>query len=120
MPTLTRSRASQQLADSGIEVCGYGVGGSEDDDEEHIRSTSNWPIDLGATTARWSSHPENEGIHGLSVADEFDRLAIHNHGPGATYSTVEEVASVLDPDDPHRSVPACRHRPSDRERNLPK
>jgi len=94
-----------QLADSGVEVCGYGVVSFEDDDEEHIRSTFELVDRLGGDYCSLEFPPDNEGIRNqlLSVADEFDLdLAIHNHGPGATYSTVEEVASVLDTvDDPH-------------------
>jgi sugar phosphate isomerase/epimerase len=93
-----------RLADSGLDVCGYGVVDFDDDDEEHIRSAFELVDRLGGDYCSLEFPPDDEGIRDrlLSVAGEFDLdLAIHNHGPDATYSTVEEVASVLDAaDDP--------------------
>lgn len=93
-----------RLADSGIEVCGYGVVSFEDAEEERIRTTFELVDRLGGDYCSLEFSPADEVLRDrlLSVADEFDLdLAIHNHGPSATYSKVEEVASVLDAvDDP--------------------
>jgi sugar phosphate isomerase/epimerase len=93
-----------RLADSGIEVCGYGVVSFEDADEERVRATFELVDRLGGDYCSLEFPPADEAIRDrlLPVAAEFDLdLAIHNHGPGETYSRVEEVASVLDAaDDP--------------------
>ena len=73
----------EALASAGLDVCGYGVVDFEAGDEDEVRETL------------------------LSSAAEFGLdLTIHNHGPGATYATVDEVASVLDAADDDR-LGAC-------------
>ena len=97
-------RVRNRLADSGIEVCGYGVVPFEGEDQRRVRATFELVDRLGGDYCSLEFPSDDEGIRDrlLSVADEFDLdLAIHNHGPGATYSTVEEVTSVLNAaDDP--------------------
>ncbi|WP_123623993.1 sugar phosphate isomerase/epimerase [Halorubrum sp. CSM-61] len=102
-------RVRDRLADSGIEVCGYGVVPFEDDDEERIRATFELVDRLGGEYCSLEFPPNDDGLRDrlLSVADEFDLdLAIHNHGPGATYSRVEEVTRVLESADSPR-LGAC-------------
>lgn len=89
----------QQLADAGLDVCGYGVVPFEEDRKESIRETFELVDRLGGDYCSLEFPPDDPGIRErlVSVAGEFDLdLAIHNHGPGATYSTVDEVAGVLE------------------------
>lgn len=97
------------LAGAGLEVCGYGVVSFEDDDEGQIRTTFELVDRLGGDYCSLEFPPDDLEIREtlLSIASEFDLdLAIHNHGPDATYSTVDEVASVLDETDDPR-LGAC-------------
>lgn len=97
-------RVKDRLADAGLDVCGYGVVSFEDNDEGQIRATFELVDRLGGDYCSLEFPPDDPAIRKtlLSVAAEFNLdLAIHNHGPDATYSTVDEVASVLDEvDDP--------------------
>jgi len=97
-------RVRDTLADAGLDVCGYGVVPFEDDHEGSIRETFELVDRLGGEYCSLEFPPGDAEIRDrlLSVATELDLdLAIHNHGPGATYATVEDVASVLDAaDDP--------------------
>jgi len=94
----------KRLDDAGLDICGYGVVPFEGDHEESIRQTFELVDRLGADYCSVEFPPDDQTIRGLLVsqADEYDLdLAIHNHGPGATYSTVEEVANVVEAaDDP--------------------
>jgi len=89
----------EQLASAGLDICGYGVVDFVEDDEDHIRETLSLVDRLGGDYCSLEFPPEDEAIRTtlLSSAAEFDLdLAIHNHGPDATYATVEDVTSVLD------------------------
>lgn len=88
-----------RLADAGVDVCGYGVISFEDEQVESIRQTFELVDRLGGDYCSLEFPPDETGIRDrlLSTAADFDLdLAIHNHGPDATYSTVEDVTSVLD------------------------
>lgn len=99
----------ERLADAGLAVCGYGVVAFEDESAEEIRTTFELVDRLGGEYCSLEFPPENGEIRDrlLSVAGEFDLdLAIHNHGPGATYATVADVERVLD-DTPDPHLGAC-------------
>jgi sugar phosphate isomerase/epimerase len=92
-------RVREQLASADLDVCGYGVVDFDEDDDEHVRETLSLVDRLGGDYCSLEFPPDDEEIRStlLSSADEFGLdLAIHNHGPDATYATVEDVASVLD------------------------
>ncbi len=100
----------QDLGDTGIDICGYGVVEFDaEDDESDIRETMSMIDHLGGEYCSLEFPPADKDIRErlLSVAAEFDLdLAIHNHGPGATYSTVDDVTRVLDETDDTR-LGAC-------------
>ncbi|WP_372480924.1 sugar phosphate isomerase/epimerase family protein (plasmid) [Halomicrobium sp. HM KBTZ05] len=102
--TAAIDRVRDTLADAGLGVCGYGVVSFEDESAAQIRETFELVDRLGGDYCSLEFPPEDAAIRDrlLSVAAEFDLdLAIHNHGPDATYATVDDVASVLDAaDDP--------------------
>jgi sugar phosphate isomerase/epimerase len=88
----------ETLAGADLDVCGYGVvafGG----DGPPVRETLSLVDRLGADYCSLEFPPDDTATRDrlLSEAAEFDvRLAVHNHGPGATYETVDDVAAVLD------------------------
>lgn len=89
----------EQLASAGLDVCGYGVVAFNEDDEKHVRETLALVDRLGGDYCSLEFPPDDRAIREtlLSSAAEFDlNLAIHNHGPDATYATIEDVMSVLD------------------------
>jgi sugar phosphate isomerase/epimerase len=99
----------EQLASAGLDVCGYGVVDFEAGDEDEVRETLSLVDRLGGDYCSLEFPPGNESIREtlLSSAAEFGLdLAVHNHGPNATYATVNEVASVLDAADDDR-LGAC-------------
>ena len=89
----------EELASAGLDVCGYGVVDFEAGDEDEVRETLSLVDRLGGDYCSLEFPPGDESIREtlLSSAAEFGLdLAVHNHGPDATYATVDEVASVLD------------------------
>jgi len=100
----------QDLADAGLDICGYGVVAFDaDDDEGDIRETMSMIDQLGGEYCSLEFPPTDDAVRNrlLSVGAEFDLdLAIHNHGPGETYSTVNDVTRVLDETDDTR-LGAC-------------
>jgi sugar phosphate isomerase/epimerase len=90
----------EQLADAGLDVCGYGVVDFEEsDDEESIRETFSMVERLGGEYCSLEFPPGDAPLRErlLEIAHSFEiELPIHNHGPDATYSTVEDVMEVLD------------------------
>jgi len=89
----------RDLADAGLDICGYGVAGFEDVGESRIREVFSLVDELGGDYCSLEFPPADDALRSqlLSVGAEFDLdLAIHNHGPGATYSTVDDVARALE------------------------
>jgi len=87
------------LADAELAVCGYGVVDFTDADDAEIRETFSLVDRLGGDYCSLEFPPADEDLREklLSLSAEFDlQLAIHNHGPEATYSSVDDVAAVLD------------------------
>lgn len=105
----TVDRVSEQLGDAGLDVCGYGVVDFEKSDDDAIRETFALVDRLDGDYCSLEFPPDDEQLREtlLSIAASFDLdLAIHNHGPDATYSTVEDVATVLDATEDRR-LGAC-------------
>jgi len=99
----------EQLDEAGLDVCGYGVVEFEDDDESTIRDTLRLVDRLGGDYCSLEFPPDDPSVREtlLSVARELETdLAIHNHGPEATYSSVEDVARVLE-STPDSRLGAC-------------
>jgi sugar phosphate isomerase/epimerase len=106
----TLDSIQQDLDDAGLDICGYSVVGFDaDDDEGDIRETMSMIDQLGGEYCSLEFPPADDAVRKrlLSVGAEFDLdLAIHNHGPGETYSTVTDVTRVLDKTDDTR-LGAC-------------
>jgi len=95
----TVDRVRDQHASADLDVCGYGVVEFSGDDEDAVRETMSLVDRLGGDYCSVEFDPDDRAVREtlLSSAAEFGLdLAIHNHGPDATYSTVEDVAAVLD------------------------
>jgi len=97
----------ESFADAGIDVCGYGV----------VDLGPDTPLDpLFAFADRLGveylsvDFPPSEDALALELIDHAETwgvdLAIHNHGPEATYATVEDVLAVLEEYDDDR-LGAC-------------
>jgi sugar phosphate isomerase/epimerase len=99
----------EQLASAGLEVCGYGVVDVDADDEAFVRETLALVDRLGGSYCSLEFPPAAEGIRSTLLSNAADHdldLAIHNHGPEATYETVEDVLAVLE-GTPDRRLGAC-------------
>ncbi|MFB6219578.1 MAG: sugar phosphate isomerase/epimerase family protein, partial [Halobacteriaceae archaeon] len=91
---------------AGISVCGFGVYSFES--VADVEPALDLAAGLGADYVSADFAPGDEAVIDvlLSGAEERDLLvAVHNHGPGATYSTVEELVAVLEGRD--RRLGAC-------------
>jgi inosose dehydratase len=81
---------------AGIQFCGAGVFDFESPDD--VRAPLEFASHIDASYVSAHFHPDDhETIQKLiDVAAELGlSVGIHNHGPGAIYSTVEEVLGVL-------------------------
>ena len=90
------SRAQRALRDAGITPSGVYIHDVFTADEAVAR-----PIFEFARTMRFgyiNGGPSRESLPLLNrlVPEYRVRIAIHNHGPGARYETLEHVTSVLD------------------------
>jgi sugar phosphate isomerase/epimerase len=97
-------RVLDNFKSADLQFCGAGVFTFEDPEE--VRAPLEFASDIGALYVSAHFQPDDhETIQELiDVAAELDLfVATHNHGPGAIYSTVEEVLEVLDayPDATH-------------------
>lgn len=82
---------------AGIDVCGWGVYTYEE--VADVGPALDLADALGADYVSVDFDPENEAVIEALVEGAARRdllVAIHNHGPGATYSEVEEVLAVLE------------------------
>lgn len=93
--------ARDTLAASGIDVCGYGVAEFAGDPGD-ARAALELVEMLGGEYLSCTFPPDDEAIAEALVdgGDDVD-VAIHNHGPEATYTTLADVTQVLEryPDD---------------------
>lgn len=89
----------ERLDDAGLDVCGYGVVDFAASDDDRIRETFSMVDRLGGDYCSLEFPPDDEALRHrlLEAARSFDlELPIHNHGPDATYATVEDVVDVLE------------------------
>lgn len=96
-----------RLDDAGLDVCGYGV--ERVSDLATARETLDLVEQLGGEYASIELPPDDEALASdvAAAADAYDvDLAIHNHGPGATFDAVEDVLAVLEAT-PHDRLGAC-------------
>jgi len=97
-------RVRDSFESAGIQFCGAGVFTFEE--AADVRAPLEFASDIGASYVSVHFQPDDhETIQELiDVAADLDLfVATHNHGPGAIYSTVEEVLGVLEayPDATH-------------------
>jgi len=89
--------AVESFADSGIDICGYGV--VDVDTDTDLDTLFGFVDRLDADYASINVTPTAnqlfENLIDAAEGWEID-LAIHNHGPESNYSTVEDVLGVLD------------------------
>jgi sugar phosphate isomerase/epimerase len=87
----------ESFADAGIDVCGYGVVDLGPDAE--LDSLFAFADRLGVAYLSVDFPPSEDAL-ALELVDRAESwgvdLAIHNHGPEATYATVSDVLDVLD------------------------
>lgn len=92
--------------DAGIDICGYGV--HYFDAVEEVEAPLDLAADLGADYVSADFAPDDEAVIEALLEGAADRdllVAAHNHGPDATYSTVEEVVDAVEGYD--RRLGAC-------------
>lgn len=87
-----------------IKIVAWGVEGF-DSNEAHARSRFDFAKQLGLETI--TADPSSEALPILDkLVDEYKiNIAIHNHGPGARYSTIASVANAIR--DHHPRIGAC-------------
>jgi inosose dehydratase len=81
----------------GVDICGWGVHNYEGLGD--VEPTLELADALGADYLSVDFEPDDEAVIEALLEGAAERdllLAIHNHGPDATYSTVEDVLSVLE------------------------
>lgn len=88
---------TETLDGAGVDVCGFGVAsvGSTNDVDPAV----DLAVALGADYLSVDFDPGNAAIIDdlvVAAAEADLLLGIHNHGPGATYSTVEDVLGVVE------------------------
>lgn len=91
----------ETVAEAGLTVCGAGVYDVET--VADVDSTLTVADDLGAEYVSVEFPPGETAVIEALIEGAAERdllLAVHNHGPGATYSTVEEVLTVLEDREP--------------------
>lgn len=93
------SRVKSLFEEAGLDVCGYGVHDLSHGPEADIPEVVEFVDDLGGEYLSVDFDPEDRQRveRALDAAEDHDVvLAVHNHGPDAHYSTVEDVLDVLD------------------------
>ncbi len=93
-----------KLANAGIKVVAYGVvtfGGDEQANEKVFK----FARDMGIKVI--TAHPDPESFDSLEkLVKKYDiKVAIHNHGPGFRYSSLEDVLKALEGRD--KRIGAC-------------
>jgi inosose dehydratase len=98
------ARAQRAFAAAGITATGIYIHDAFTDDEAVARPIFEFARTMGFTYI--NGGPKQESLALLNrLAPEYGvRIAIHNHGPGARYETLEDVTSVLDA---HPNISAC-------------
>lgn len=80
-----------------VDICGYGV--HDFDSPEEVDDVLGLAAELGAAYVTVNFPADRDDIADALVAagEQYGlRVAIHNHGPDAEYSTVEDVQEVLE------------------------
>ena len=108
MGTLPAHIAEQKklLADGGIKLMSYGVVGF-DGNETKAREVFDFAHGMGLVAISADPNPDKETFDLLDklVAEYKIAIAIHNHGPGHRYSTIEDIEKVVT--DRHPLIGAC-------------
>jgi len=92
----------QAAQDNGIWVCGYGVCGLEQLGDK-MAPTFEFAASLGAAYISVNLGRDNHDIanKAIEVARPLNlKLGIHNHGPGASFETAEQVLAMCEGKDP--------------------
>lgn len=88
----------QAARDNGVWVCGYGVCGLEQLGEK-MAPTFEFAAGLGAAYISVNMGRDNHDIanQAIDVARQHNlKLGIHNHGPGASFETAEQVLAMCE------------------------
>jgi sugar phosphate isomerase/epimerase len=86
-----------ELDRAGLSVTGFGVNPFEDADE--VPAVLDFVDRLGASYVSVDFDPDDDELRQRLAAEAAERnldVAIHNHGPEATYATVDDVRSVFE------------------------
>lgn len=94
LPPEKSAAIKHKLADAGIKLPSYGVVGFGADEAEN-RKAFEFAAGFGIKTLTADPSPESfSSLEGL--VKEFDvQVAIHNHGPGSRYSTLDDVLTAV-------------------------
>ncbi|GAG40072.1 unnamed protein product, partial [marine sediment metagenome] len=87
-----KSECKRILADGGIRVCGFGVAYVKDTDA--LKGPLDLIADLGGEYVSIDIDKDAIALQekAVELAEEAGLLlALHNHGPGANYSTIDDV-----------------------------
>ena len=86
----------QRCRDQGVRICGYGVCGLGGADAlPALRFAKRLGCDYVSVDVRPGERDKQDAAIGLATELGLN-LGIHNHGPGHHYSTLQDVAAVLE------------------------
>jgi inosose dehydratase len=98
------ARARQALRDAAITARGVYIHDAFTDDEAVARPIFEFARTVGFKYINGGPTRESLGLLNRLVPEYGVQIAIHNHGPGARYETLEDVKSALDA---HPHISSC-------------
>lgn len=87
--------ARRMLADAGVTAAGIYIHDEFTDSEEIARPILAFARTMGFQYINGAPRPESLPVLNRIAREYGVRIAIHNHGPGATYETLEHLTSAL-------------------------
>jgi inosose dehydratase len=103
-PPARVARARQALRDAAITARGVYIHDAFTEDESVARPIFEFARSVGFKYINGGPKHESLGLLNRLVPEYGVQIAIHNHGPGARYETLEDVKSALDA---HPHITAC-------------
>ncbi len=93
-----------KLESAGAHLAAFGVVGLSANEDE-VRPLFEFAADMGIPILTANPHPDSFDLL-EELVEEFDiKVAIHNHGPGARYDSVEDTLEAVEGRHPH--IGAC-------------